>query len=280
MLFMRGWLISRVSSLTYLLIFAIFFIFDASERYEKAFTMVVIAILSLIWALLLYSRIRLIEDTAEARLDSASQGYVELEGKVSLYDGETVRGIGIDLPPMVWYSNEFKRSSAGFLLQNHEGLCTVDPSSAEVIAPSRMYNDRFFKAIYPGEKIYVLGYLETLKKHRSEHERDAMVSKKMAEWKKDHYNFHDYYDANKDGFISDDELRTAREAAIRKVDYDLEDIYKKPATHTISNPSDSRPFLISSIHPDTLITRYNRAIMVHLFIWLFLSILALAMQVN
>lgn len=280
MLFSKGWLISKVSSISYLLIFVVFFFFDGTDRYEKALTMTIIALMSLLWTLLLYARIRLIEDTGDTRLNSASQGYVELEGKVSLYEGETVRGLHHELPPMVWFSNLLRSSSAGFLLENNGGLCTIDPNSAEVISPSRMYNNRYFHAIYPGETIYILGQLETLKKHRTEYERDALISGKMADWKKDHYNFHDYYDANKDGLIDDAELKIVREAATRRVDYDLESIYQKPATHIISNPSDNRPFLISSIHPDTLITRYNRAIIVHLFIWFFLSILALAMQVN
>ena len=277
---LKGWLISFISSFSYLFIFLIFFFIEDTQRREKALALAIIAVMSMIWAFILYHRIRLIEDTCSTRLDSASQGYVELEGKVSLYDGETVRGLHFELPPMVWFSNTIRRSGAGFLLSNNGGLCTIDPSSAEVISPSRNYNDRYFHAIYPGETIYVLGQLETLKKHRTDFEREALISGKLADWKKNNHQFLDYFDINKDGSIDDAELATARDSAIRSVDNEMEYTYQQPATHVISSPADSRPFLISSIHPDTLVTRYNRAIMAHLFIWIFLSILALAMQVN
>ena len=237
--------------------------------------MAILSILSFVWALLLYRRIYLIEDTASTFLNSAAQGYVEIRGKVSLYEDEIVRGLEMELPPMVWYRRYFASSSAGFILEDDKGRCTIDPRDAEVITPLYNYNNKYYHAIYPGESIYIVGQLETLKKHRTEYERDGLISSKVIEWKKDKHNFLDYFDTNKDGIIDDDEMETAKSAATRKIDNDLELDYQKPPTHVISTPEDGRPFLLSSIHPEDLIRQYKRAMTVHLFAWLYLSLLVL-----
>ena len=239
--------------------------------------MAIASVLSLAWSVVLYRRIRLIEDTLSTKLSTAAQGYAELEGKVSLYDGEITRGLHIDLPPMVWYRNLLKESGSGFILDDGFGRCTIDPHEAEVISPIYNYNDRYFNAIYPGETIYALGNLETLKKHYTEHERDGFIRSKVIEWKRDQSNFLDYFDKNLDGKIDDEELKLAKEAAERIVDGEMEQHYQEPATHVVSTPNDGRPFILSSIPPDELLERYKRAMIVHLLAWVYLSILVLAM---
>jgi hypothetical protein len=230
--------------------------------------------------IILFRRVRLIEDTLTTGLDSAAQGYVELEGKVSLYDDEVVRGMGLDLPPMVWYRSLTSESGAGFILDDGNGRCTIDPREAEVITPRYNYNDCRYNAIYPGETIYALGQLETLKKHATEYERDGHVVSKIVEWKKHQDRFLDYFDKDKDGKIDDLEMIFAKEAVQKEVDAELEYRYQHPATHVVSSPEDGRPFILSSIHPLELIERYKRAIWVHFATWIYLSVLVLAMQVN
>ena len=276
----KGRIIHFISSWTYLLFFVALFFFPNDMRYEKAATLAVLSIFSIIWAITLFRRVRLIEDTLTTGLDSAAQGYVELEGKVSLYEGEIARGLHIDLPPMVWFRSYLAESGAGFILDDGFGRCTIDPREAEVITPRYSYNERHYNAIYPGETIYALGQLETLKKHATAYERDGFVRSKIIEWKKDQYNFLDYFDKDKNSKIDDTEMGFARESAQREVDAELEARYQQPATHVVSYPNDGRPFILSSIHPLELIKRYKRAIMVHIFVWVYLSVLVLAMQVN
>lgn len=277
---LKGRLISFISSYFYLLVFACIYFYSGESRYDKAFVMAILSVLSLAWAITLYRRTRLIEDTLSTNLYSAAQGYAELEGKVSLYDGETTRGLHIDLPPMVWYRSNLSESGAGFILDDGYGRCTVDPHEAEVISPLYNYNNRYYHAIYPGETVYALGNLETLKKHYTEYERDGQIRSKVIEWKKNQHNFLDYFDRDKDGKIDDIEMELAKGAAERTVDSEMDQRYLQPATHVVSNPKDSRPFILSSIHPDALLRRYNRAMAVHLFAWVYLSVLVLAMQVN
>ena len=276
----KGHVIHFVSSWPYLLLFIGLLFFPSDMRVEKAATLVTLSTLSLTWAIILFGRVRLIEDTLTTGLDSAAQGYVELEGKVSLYDGEVARSLHFELPPMVWFRSYLAESGAGFILEDGNGRCTVDPREAEVITPRYSYNDRHYNAIYPGETIYALGQLETLKKHATEYERDGFIRSRIIRWKQNQYQFLDYFDKDKNGKIDDSEMAFAKESATREIDSELEYRYQKPATHVVSYPSDGRPFILSSIHPHKLLEQYKRAIWTHLFAWVYLSILVLAMQVN
>jgi len=236
--------------------------------------MVALSVMSLVWALLLFRRIRLIEDTADTLLNSAAQGYVEIKGKVSLYEGEMVH-VSDNMPPVVWFRKIFSSESAGFLLDDDKGRCTIDPRAAEIITPLHNFGTNYYHAIFPGESIYVLGQLETLKMHRTEYERNGAISQKILDWKRDPNQFLDYFDADKNGKIDKAELETAKSAATRMVDDDLEEQYQKPPTHVVSCPEDGRPFILSSIPPDELVNRYSRAVAAHLFIWLYFSVLVL-----
>ena len=232
----------------------------------------VLAIMSLFLSILLFRRYRLIKDTSPAQLKSAAQGYVELEGKTSLYDNEVARG-HLELPPSVWFRNFYRTSSSGFLLHDDDGRCTIDPRHAEVITPLKTYNMQYYWAIFPGETIYVLGHLETLKQHRTEFERNNLISHKLADLKQNQTRFLDYFDKNNNGIIDPDEFQTARASAERMVDEELEMSYQAPPTHIISQADDGRPFIISSIHPDKLLKRYKIAYIGHLLVWAYLSIL-------
>ncbi len=276
----KGLLIRFSSSLVYGVLFLGFFFFDETTRYEKALYMTVLALLSLIWAITLFSRIRLIEDTCSTQLGSAAQGYAELEGKVRLYDGESVRGPHKELPIMLWYGKNMFSSSAGFILEDEKGSCTIDPRDAEVITPRYHFNEHSYDAIYPEEKIYVLGYLETLKKHRTEYERRGLIRSQLVNWKQNQFKFLNYFDNNHDGKIDEGEMANAVSTATKLIDNNLEEVYQQPATHTIYRPDDGRPFILSSIHPENLVVTYKRALSIHLIIWLTLSIFVLAMQVS
>ncbi len=276
----QGFIIHTVSSFLYLILFLGIFFFNEDFRIQKAQYMIVLSMLSLLWAFLLYRRIRFIEDTPHSSLNSAAQGYAVLKGKVSLYEGEIIRGPHAELPPMVWYKKHLFSSSAGFLLNDGKGICTVDPRDAEVITPRHHYGSEAYYAIFPNEKIYVLGQLETLSKQRNEFERKALVTSKIIEWKRHPVRFLDYFDRNNDGAIDESEMAQVRNSAERTVDDSLEEIYQEPASHVVSRPTDGRPFIISSIHPDELLARYKRAMIFHFIAWIVLTIFALAMQVD
>jgi len=276
----KGRLIHLVSSLLYPIIFLGIFFFPDGMAYEKAIYMTMLSIVSLSAAIILYRRVRLIEDTASTSLNSAAQGYMAMSGKTSLYDNEAVRGPNPELPPMLWYKNHMFQSWAGFLLSDESGRCTLDPRGAEVITPTYSYNDHHYNAIYPGEMIYVIGQLHTLKKHRNDYERNALVSKKLREWKGNNNQFLDYFDSDKNGKIDEGEMRNAKHAATNFVDMAFEEVYQQPATHVVSQSDDGRPFIVTSIHPEKLLSRYKRAVFFHIGAWLILSLFIVLMQVG
>lgn len=108
-----------------------------------------------VYGFLRYSRLlRLIADTPTARIRSAAQGLVQLEG-----DGDWLPGPEIVAPlsglPCVWYRYVIEESSGTlgrnrrrivvaqgrsddlFLLRDATGECVVDPDGATVIRPER-----------------------------------------------------------------------------------------------------------------------------------------------
>ncbi|CAI8939445.1 GIDE domain-containing protein [Methylocaldum szegediense] len=103
-------------------------------------------------------RARLIADTPPAKIRSAAQGYVELEGRAKLMDGEPIHA-PLSGASCVWYSykvekretnHEYGRrttrwqtiesgvSEAIFHLEDDTGRCIVDPEGAEVIPSVRL----------------------------------------------------------------------------------------------------------------------------------------------
>ncbi len=276
----KALLMRVVSSLFYFVIFISIFFFDETNRTNRAFLMTALSIMSLVWAFILYRRIHLIEDTPHSTLSSAAQGYSVLTGEVSLYENEVIRAPHRDLPVMVWYRRFLFISSAGFLLHDDKGFCTIDPRDAEVITPYYRFGSYAYFAIYPKETLYVIGQLETLSKQRTEFERRSMITAKIIEWKRYPLRFLDYFDKDRNGYIDDFEMENARQTATRFVDDSLEEVYLQPASHVVSRPADGRPFILSSIHPDDLIIRYKRAMFIHLAAWLTLGFFVFLMQVH
>lgn len=272
---LKGVFIAFASSYLYPVIFLSLFFADYSKRENYSLHLILLSVLSFFWLLVLFRRIRLIDDTPSITLNSAAQGYAELEGIVTLYDGEVVRGPSKELPVMVWYRKYFLTSSAGFILDDGKGRCTIDPRDAEVITPLHHHMGIFYRAIYPNETIYALGYLQTLSKQRTEEERNILVRHTLVDWKRNQFKFLNYFDRNNDGKIDELEMQAAKQAAERKVGNELEEVYLEPGTHTISTPTDGRPFILSSIHPDDLIVRYKRAMIFHFIAWITLVLFSL-----
>jgi hypothetical protein len=90
-------------------------------------------------------RARLIEDVPTARIRSAHQGYVELEGEAQLMEGEPIRSplggtvccwwryqIHRKDSEGDWILKEEKSSDELFLLRDQTGRCIIDPEGAEV----------------------------------------------------------------------------------------------------------------------------------------------------
>lgn len=114
--------------------------------------LVVGASAAFIFAFRYWRRARLIEDAPTARIASAPQGYVELEGKGQMMEGEPIISY-LTKVPCLWYRYEIARKEEADYKQGHvsqwrvidhgesnnlfwlvddTGRCAIDPEGAEV----------------------------------------------------------------------------------------------------------------------------------------------------
>ena len=271
----RGLLVAIFSSWLYPCFLAlIIFIITSGER---PLYLAIFAVSSLTASLILFKRYRTLSDTCTTSLRTVAQGYVELEGTAMTFLGETGPG-PFYLPPTVWFCTPKQRSVDGFLVTDDYGSCTVDPQKAEIIAPLFNRQQHWYRAIHPGETVYILGQLTTLSRHYTDADKRQATLHLLADWKKDHAEMLYRFDKNGNGKLDQHELMTARHAAEVVVDNNLDHEYRLAASHIIEQTKDGRPFIISSIPLDKLLKRYSFWMMAHIAMWLALSALALLLS--
>lgn len=235
-------------------------------------------------------RYRVIADTPTAMLRSAAQGYVELTGTCrSVPDAELLR-FG-RAPPCLWYlativeqENRFgktrthtrcERSHDTFVIEDGTGECVVDPEHAEVLSAhqtrwregSTHYSVKY---LLPGDRLYAIGDLRTLRAADGALDRKADLSALLREWKQDRTALLQRFDTNRDGDVDLREWQRAVAAAERQVDAQHREMRAEPGIHVMRAPSDGRPFLLSNRDPDELVQRYK------LWAWLHLSVFVAA----
>lgn len=268
----RGLLTGIFSSLLYP--FFVLFLLWIIPSALKANYLTILSILSLLASLLLFRRWRTLSDTATSTLRTVSQGYTELIGSAMTFPGETGPG-PLHLPPVVWFSTHNQTSDQAFLVNDEFGSCTIDPRRAEIITPLHYRSQKSFRAIFPGQTVYVLGQLTTISGHKTDLQKREAVLGLLGSWKKDQHEMLRRFDQNGDGKIDSQELLVARDAAEHTVDDHLDYEYKQAATHLVDNPKDGRPFILSSIPLDDLLKRYSMMMLGHLVAWPVFGALAL-----
>jgi len=270
-----------------------------STLHYSAFVLAVTAALGYLFYLIWrnFHRARLIEDTPTARVRSAAQGYVELEGM-----GRTLPERPVLAPltktPCVWYRFKIEKeqhSSRGgsnwaevesgsseepFVFYDTTGDCLVDPRRAEVTPGKKKV--WYGKSRWPGgtgrkgllgmlvgrryryteERIdpgplYVLGWFDTLRS--TDRSVSEEVSRLLRDWKQDQASLNARFDNNRDGRIDADEWQQARRAAQREV---VQDRAARSAQADVNivraSGHDRYPFLISARAQRSLTGRYRR----------------------
>lgn len=231
-----------------------------------------------------WQRARLIEDTPTARIRSAAQGYVELDGVGRLLEGPPIVA-PLTRRPCTWWRYRIERkvrsgrhsrwqtveggvSEALFLLEDDTGRCLVDPDGAEVTPAMR---ERWYGAspsppggpasgvwrwfggeyryteerMHPGDPLYALGWFTTQRASGSALETAQAVSAKLAHWKRDPGMLRERFDADGDGTLDMQEWEAAREAAAREVAAAESERALAPGLHVMRRPPDGRPYLLS-----------------------------------
>jgi hypothetical protein len=211
-------------------------------------------------------RLRLVEDTPTARVGSAAQGYVELEGTVDLPRGQPLvsplRGV-----PCAWWSYrkedlearvvESRKSDEMFLIRDASGACAIDPREAEVIgADTESWSEGAHgfseSVIRIGQPLYVLGLFKTAHDHGEKTFRRE-VGTLISTWQLDRLELARRFDANRDGHLDDTEWAAAWQAAAdevrrRRSEHD-------PVLHILCRPRDRRPFVLSVLGQQRLAGR-------------------------
>jgi hypothetical protein len=244
-----------------------------------------------------FHRARVIEDTPTARVRSAPQGYVELEGRArSLPDSPVTAPL--TRTSCVWYrfkidrekhnsrsgssweEVESGRSETAFVFYDDTGECLVDPRKAEVTPGVKKVwygssrwpggeDKRGFFGVLVGtryryteeridnERLYILGWFDTLRS--TDQSVSAELSKLLKSWKQDQQQLLQRFDENNDGRIDEHEWQQARDTAHRQVVQDRAARSAQAATNVLRDSGHtSHPFLISAKPQYLLAGRYRR----------------------
>ncbi|HRJ51792.1 MAG TPA: EF-hand domain-containing protein [Candidatus Thiothrix moscowensis] len=227
--------------------------------------LLLLATCSLLFSLGLFRRYRLIADTPTSTLSSGAQGYVELQGKAALPDGVGFRGLP-HLPVTVWLPGYVEDEP--FVLDDGKGRCLLYPRGAEIIACPGDSHYSWLNAIYPGQTLYALGELHTLRSVGDSDEQRERLAALLAEWKSNPLQLRRCFDVDGNGQIDPDEWQQVLVAAQRWVTDDLREQQRAPGTHVMDGAKAGQLFLITNIPPEKLAGRYRQMAFVHLLYWL------------
>ena len=233
-----------------------------------------------------FQRARVIEDTPTAKVRSAPQGYVELEGSARCLPGQTVVA-PLTGTPCVWYDfriDEERHSSRNstswvevesgtsetpFCFYDDTGECLVDPRRADVTESERktwygssrwpipgtqrrgLFGGLIGKRYRYRERRVDAGYLYLLGWFDTIRSTDLSVSDEVSgvlrQWKRDQDSLLTCFDSNGDRRIDATEWEQARQSAHREVLKDRAQRSADPALNCVrAGESDRHPFLMAA----------------------------------
>jgi hypothetical protein len=260
---------------------------------------------ALLVALLKYSfthvwRYRLIEDTPTARVQTAPQGFVELEGRVAPLGPEPLYS-PLRRMHCVWYSYRVEQFESGlaaaqltgpwaiviafvlfvlhmfevrrtslvvdsgtsdefFLIRDATGTCLVDPQDAQVVgAKTKVWTigeHRYEESVIEVDQpIYALGLFRTHREHLERPEWQE-TEELIRDWRRDQRKLAARFDFNRDGKLDSWEWEAARLAAQDEVRQLRLQRGTGPELHVLCRPTDKRPFMLSLLRQQGLITHH------------------------
>jgi hypothetical protein len=229
---------------------------------------------------------RFIEDTPQARIRSAPQGYVKLSGRAGMTDGKLLRAPltgracvwwtyrvqqrnNRRLPGGSWLHRDCGTSDQPFVLIDQADHCLIDPDGAEVEASDRKVwygnsPDEVPLALWGGlnvgsgascrftEAILSDGaQLAVLGEFRANtgsvtNALDDEAAALLDEWKHDQPALLARFDINHDGHIDAAEWETVRAAAVVQAQHDRLHQAPEQRIGVLSKPGSGKPFLIAA----------------------------------
>lgn len=236
------------------------------------FLLFITAAICLLLSVRSFARARLLAGIPTARIRSAPQGYVRLDGRAQSLSPVPMRApiVGV---PCVWFDYEFVegdgddasrrylRSTRSFLLEDESGSCRIDPRAMQIeprsirrrpplslgpVVPTGLVSLRW---IGVGEAIAAYGDFDSLRADFAS-QRDDLVRAELAALKRDREALLQF-DVDGDGAVDGDEWEAARAAVIAGVDAHLREQQRqwegRELGHVMRPPSDTRlPFLVTA----------------------------------
>ncbi|MBE0440104.1 MAG: hypothetical protein IBX57_10185 [Gammaproteobacteria bacterium] len=260
--------------------------FDLAEFWLGLIVISALALWAFFCMLRFYRYAHMIAIVPTAKIRSAAQGYVELNGKARLMDGPLI------VSPLtgkvcVWYhykieeqvshydSKSFSKthwrvvtertSEDLFLLEDDTGRCVIDPDNADVITrdkqiwlkhtvrPPRRYTEEL---ITEHEFLYAIGLFKTLSSVDSKDFKQH-VSHLLRQWKNNPNQLIHEFDSDGDRKLSESEWEQARLKAERHIRREHGQREKLEQLNVLkSSPYKDQAFILSTIPETTLIKRY------------------------
>ena len=220
-------------------------------------------------------RDRFAADTPLARIRSAAQGYVHLEGQAGP-PPEGPIAAPLTKQPCVWWDYKVEEgqpanggrkqwrvidratSVAPFSLRDADGECLVGPVGADVTPTSQRtwYGDTDQNYRYTERVIGQDAHLTVLGELRSRSVVESIareVGKVVVEWKHDQAGLLARFDRNHDGQLDAQEWETARAAARDQVEASL--ATKDARVSVVGQTTHGEPFLIAPLDGKHLVRR-------------------------
>jgi hypothetical protein len=209
---------------------------------------------------------RWLQDTPEARIRSAPQGYLRLSGRAKSTD-KPLRA-PLTGRACVWWKysvrpqnrrsgvSQSDTSTTSFLLIDEAATCLIDPAGADVEPSDRRVwsadQNRYVEEIIVEDaRLSVLGELRSDAASVPNCLEDE-VAAKLAEWKADQATLLARFDANHDGHIDPAEWERARAAARAEVQHERLQQAPAEAMRRVDKPTEGRPYLIAALSPEKL----------------------------
>jgi len=240
-----------------------------------------------------FKRARAIADIAPSNIASAAQGYVELTGRSSVQADSMVVS-PLSGTRCVWFrywvyeknDKDWRLVSDGvspytIQIDDGTGTCQVDVDGADVIGATRRvsYQGSYKheeSILYGGSNLYVLGEFTTVGGAASALNLKDDVNELLTSWKRDKTGLYNRFDSNKDGEIDAREWELARREAVKEVQLQHREIRQSSGVSVVRAPHDKKLYLISTLSPQKLRSRFMLWTFFHLFVLLIASSYAIA----
>lgn len=248
-----------------------------------AFIFIVIATISLFFAVRYFNLARHLQHIPRSKIRSASQGYIEIVGQARPLVPVPLHAPETDIP-CVWLeltyrhvqgdssTTEFKRTESSFLVDDGTGLCRIDPHTMAIETRAGKNNELqklglggssgllSARWIAVGETVHAYGKFDTLANDFHQQKKD-LIKQRLNALKQDQALMQ-RFDRDRDGRVDIDEWERAREFVRQDVEDHFRDRQRaqdsEDEIHVLRPPDDDRlPFLVSSFEEIRTIRRYQ-----------------------